>query len=116
MPEQPEPNDHPGGSRPRLLAILLIVGIGAVLVARLPGAISARLADAELADPVVDISHLVDRYYYRDYDREQLRLGAIRGMLNTLQDPYTEYIPPCARRSSTRSFAASSSVLEPRSR
>ena len=94
MPEQPEPNDHPGGSRPRLLAILLIVGIGAVLVARLPGAISARLADAELVDPVVDISHLVDRYYYRDYDREQLRLGAIRGMLNTLQDPYTEYIPP----------------------
>jgi len=94
VPEQPEPNDHPGGSRPRLLAILLIVGIGAVLVARLPGAISARLADAELVDPVVDISHLVDRYYYRDYDREQLRLGAIRGMLNTLQDPYTEYIPP----------------------
>ena len=34
MPEQPEPNDHPGGSRPRLLAILLIVGIGAVLVGR----------------------------------------------------------------------------------
>lgn len=94
MSDQPEQHDRPERSGPRLLAILLIVGIGAVLVARLPGAISARLADARLVDPVVDITHLVDRYYYREYNEEEMRLGAIRGMLNTLEDPYTEYIPP----------------------
>jgi carboxyl-terminal processing protease len=94
LPDQSEHHARSERSGPRLLAVLLIVGIGAVLVARLPGAISARLGDAALVDPVVDISHLVDRYYYREYDEEEMRLGAIRGMLNTLQDPYTEYIPP----------------------
>jgi carboxyl-terminal processing protease len=85
------PPDRP---KSQVLAILLIVLIGGVLVLRLPGAITARLSDAELAEPVIDIAHLVDRYYYRDYSKEDLRAGAIRGMLNTLQDPYTEYIPP----------------------
>lgn len=81
-------------SKSHLLAVLLIVGVGAVLVARLPGAMTARLSDASYADPVLDIANLVDRYYYRDYDRNDMRLGAIRGMLSTLDDPYTEYIPP----------------------
>ncbi|MFG0294109.1 MAG: S41 family peptidase [Phycisphaerales bacterium JB050] len=87
---------QPQNERPKshFLAILLIVTVGGVLVARLPGAITARMSDAAFTEPVVDIAHLVDRYYYRDYDEEELRLGAIRGMLSTLQDPYTEYIPP----------------------
>lgn len=87
---------EPQHERPKsqFLAILLIVAVGGILVARMPGAITARMADAEFTEPVIDIAHLVDRYYYRDYDEEELRLGAIRGMLDTLGDPYSEYIPP----------------------
>jgi len=92
LSEPTNPQTRP--DRTALPALLLTMAVGAILVFRLPGAVSARLSDAEIAEPIVDIAHLVDRYYYRDYDQEALRLGAIRGMLSTLEDPYTEYIPP----------------------
>lgn len=90
-----EPTNQP--HRSALPALLLTMAVGAVLVFRLPGAMNARLSDTEMSQPIVDIAHLVDRYYYRDYDRSALQLGAIQGMLSTLEDPYTEYIPPAAQ-------------------
>lgn len=80
--------------RSNLLALLLIIAVGAVLVVRLPIAIRDRIADTHLLDPVTDIAHLVDRHFYREFQTASLREGAIRGMLEALNDPYTEYIPP----------------------
>lgn len=92
MSDPTNPQTKP--DRTGLPALLLTMAVGAILVFRLPGAVSARLSDAEMVEPIVDIAHLVDRYYYRDYDDQTLQLGAIRGMLSILEDPYTEYIPP----------------------
>jgi len=89
---------NPAPPRTSMFALLLIMLVGGILVLRLPGAVASRLSDADLLDPILDISHLIDRYYYRDFDEQALRDGAIRGMLEALQDPYTEYIPP-ARQS-----------------
>ncbi|MFU8829842.1 MAG: S41 family peptidase [Phycisphaerales bacterium] len=89
---------NPAPPRTSMFALLLIMLVGGILVLRLPGAVASRLSDADLLDPILDISHLIDRYFYRDFDEQALREGAIRGMLEALQDPYTEYIPP-ARQS-----------------
>lgn len=44
-------------------------------------------------DPIVDIQRLVARQYVVEPDFRALQLGAINGMLETLDDPYTVFIP-----------------------
>ena len=36
---------------------------------------------------------MLERYYVEDLDEEALQAGAIRGMLETLNDPYTVFVP-----------------------
>lgn len=76
------------------MMILLIV-VGALAV-RLPMAIADRAGDYALFDPVVDVEHLVSSKFYRELtpeDFKKMQEGAIRGMLEVLDDRYTEYIP-----------------------
>ncbi len=76
-------------------ALVLLVALGALAV-RLPLAIAERAGDYAMFDPVVDVQHLVMRRFYRELSPEDLKkmqTGAIRGMLEVLDDRYTEYIP-----------------------
>ncbi len=75
--------------------VLLVLVFGALLV-RLPLAIAQRGADYALFDPVVDVEHLISAHFFKELDEPLLRrmqTGAISGMLEALDDPYTEYIP-----------------------
>ena len=88
---------HQKQTRIRLLAPLtiLLVAIG-VLGVRLPMAIADRAGDYAMFDPVVDVEHLVSRKFFRELspeDYKKMQEGAIRGMLEVLDDKYTEYIP-----------------------
>jgi carboxyl-terminal processing protease len=73
----------------------LTVALGAVLV-RLPLAAAERGTDYALFDPIVDVNHLIGEHFFKDLDEEsrrEMQEGAIRGMIEALDDPYTEFIP-----------------------
>ncbi len=75
--------------------VLLVLVVGALLV-RLPLAIAQRGADYALFDPIVDVEHLLSEHFFKELDDpllQRMQSGAIRGMLEALDDPYTEYIP-----------------------
>jgi carboxyl-terminal processing protease len=41
---------------------------------------------------LLGIKEFLEDYYYKDIDKEKLQEGAIRGMLESLDDPYTVYL------------------------
>jgi carboxyl-terminal processing protease len=71
--------------------------VSAVLVAllafQLPGSIATRDNDYAWVGTLVDIHRRVADNYVEPVDAEQLRQGAIDGLLQQL-DPYTVYVPP----------------------
>lgn len=69
---------------------VLGVGLAAALAA------SSRSTEYALLDPIVDVQHLVTTHFVRDLSDDDLKAmqqGAIRGLLEPLEDPYTEFIP-----------------------
>lgn len=76
------------GTAALVLAAVALVAPGQALRAASPS------TDYAVFDPLVDIYTLVNRSFYKEPDRKSLQLGAIRGMLEALDDPYTEFIPP----------------------
>ena len=72
----------------------------ALLLVRMPSAIAEHAAGYEFTDPIVDVFYLVEQHFLRDPDVEHMQDEAISGMLESLDDPYTVYVPP----SETREF------------
>lgn len=87
-------SEHP---RPRrkstLAATVLLIALG-ILAIRLPSVAAQRSADYSYWAPLVDVYALVERHFFKEPDHEAMQEGAIRGMLEALDDPYTEYVPP----------------------
>lgn len=75
-----------------LAPVLLILTLG-VLFVRLPLAIAERASDYATFDPVVEVYANIDKHFYRAFDHKALQEGAIRGIIEALDDPYTEFIP-----------------------
>lgn len=71
-----------------LLAILGVAVVGSTL------ALSTRPSDYEFYDPIVDVKTRLSSRYIEAPDEKKLQTGAIQGMIETLGDPYTEYVPP----------------------
>ena len=83
--------------RPRnFIATALLVFIVLVLGVRLPMAAAERVDLYKTMDPLTDVLYFIDRRFYKEIDHETLREGAITGMLEALDDRYTEYIPPAS--------------------
>jgi carboxyl-terminal processing protease len=76
---------------------LLVVLTGWVLV-QLPMAIADRSSSYDWFDPLIEIRHILSARYVTEPDQDAMRQGAIDGMLNSLDDPYTTFIPPARRR------------------
>ncbi len=74
-----------------------LVGILAVAVVGSTIAITQR-PDYTFFDPLVAIKSAVSQRFVDGPDEEAMQLGAIRGMLEALNDPYTEYVPPSGIR------------------
>lgn len=57
--------------------------------------------DYAFFEPLIDIKVLLGQRYVDDLDEEAekaMQVGAINGMLEALNDPYTVYVPPAERR------------------
>ncbi len=76
------------------LASGLLLIVIAILGFRLPTAAAERIDLYQTMDPLTDILFFIDKKFYKEVDLEEMRLGAIDGMIDALDDPYTEYIPP----------------------
>ncbi len=75
--------------------VLLTIVLGALFV-RLPMAAADRATDYALFDPIVDVNHLISEHFFKELDGElkrKMQEGAINGMIEALDDPYTEYVP-----------------------
>ncbi|MFG0284476.1 MAG: S41 family peptidase [Phycisphaerales bacterium JB039] len=82
-------------ARLTLPALLIILG-AAVFGSTL--AIAQRGRDYDFFDPIIDIKSFISARYVQAPDDDALQLGAIRGMLEALDDPYTFYVPAAETR------------------
>ncbi len=77
--------------------VLMITLFGALLV-QLPLAIADRSSDYEWFDPIVDVRHLIVQRFVDEPDDDAMQTAMIRSMINTLDDPYTVFVPPAQER------------------
>lgn len=78
----------------KLIAALLALGaIGAVFLALAPTRAAAPSSPYAWFEPLVDIERIIADRYVEEPDHEAMQLGAIEGMIEALNDPYTEFIP-----------------------
>jgi len=76
--------------------VAILVLVAGVLAVRLSLAAADRAGVYQMFDPVVDVEHLLSEHFIRelsDEDYKAMQLGAISGLIETLDDPYTEFIP-----------------------
>jgi len=71
--------------------VILAVLVGALLGWQIPDVLGRRLDAYNFFDPVVDIRAEILRNYVEEVDEKELLHGAINGMLEQLDDPYTVY-------------------------
>jgi carboxyl-terminal processing protease len=58
--------------------------------------------DYSFFDEIVEIKHIISNRYVSPVDDDKLREGAIRGMVEALDDPYTVYVPASEARAFTK--------------
>ncbi len=58
----------------------------------------AQRDDFAFFDPLMDVKGAIDRFYLEEPDEKALQTGAIEGMVATLNDPYTVYVPARERK------------------
>ncbi|MDX2132735.1 MAG: S41 family peptidase [Planctomycetota bacterium] len=94
---------QPRAAWKRALIAVPVVGIS-VLGLAAGAAIGKRLAtgasadDYAFFDELVEVKHLLSQRYVDAPDDARLREGAIRGMVEALDDPYTVYVPAAEQR------------------
>ncbi len=78
--------------RSRLTEAVLV---GTLAVAVLGSTLAIRTARDDLAffDPLIDVKALLDARYVRELDQHRLQISAIQGMIDALDDPYTQFVP-----------------------
>lgn len=71
-----------------LVAILGVAVLGSTLrIAQMGG-------DYEFFDPLIDVKHILTTRYVEPVDAATLQRAAIDGMIESLNDPFTVYVPP----------------------
>ncbi len=77
----------------RILAPIFLTVIVGTLLVQLPLAIAARSTDYTWCNPILDVWYLINTSFVEEVDAEELRLAAIDGMIESLGDRYTVYVP-----------------------
>jgi carboxyl-terminal processing protease len=98
-PADPSPAPPPArrGIAGRLTLPALVTILGAAVIGSTL-AIAQRSRDYTFFDPIVDIKSFISARYIEEPDDQALQLGAIRGMLEALGDPYSFYVPGAETR------------------
>ena len=73
---------------------ILMLFASAIIVLRLPAALAKRAQRTELAQGLVEVAQTLESEFVRELSRDELREGAIQGMVESAGDPYTVWIPP----------------------
>lgn len=80
-------------ARSRMSALLMILGVAVVGSTIAVTTKAARVGDYGFYDPIVDVHTMIDRLYVEEPDEEAVQQGAIEGMIEKLNDPYTQFVP-----------------------
>lgn len=80
-------------ARSRMSALLMILGVAVVGSTIAVSTNAARVGDYGFYDPIVDVHTMIDRLYVEEPDESAIQQGAIEGMLEKLNDPYTQFVP-----------------------
>ncbi len=75
-----------------LIGILGVAVIGST-IAVATNAIKITNDEYGFFDPIVDVRTLIDGLYVEETETDKLQLGAINGMIDELNDPYTTFVP-----------------------
>lgn len=75
---------------------LLDSALVAVLGVAVVGAVGARHLgdDYRFLDPLIEAKHIISKEFVEEPKLDKLQEGAIKGMVEALDDPYTVYVPP----------------------
>ncbi|MFG0313288.1 MAG: S41 family peptidase, partial [Phycisphaerales bacterium] len=75
-----------------LIGILGVAVVGSTIAVATN---AIRITDDQYSffDPIVDVSTLINALYVEEADIEAMQRGAIEGMLEELNDPYTTFVP-----------------------
>jgi len=73
------------------VSLVCVLGL-AVLASTV--SLGQRSADYKFFDELIEVKAILSRQFVEAPDEEKLRQGAIRGMVEALNDPYTMYVPP----------------------
>jgi carboxyl-terminal processing protease len=87
-------------NREKLAWVVSVVLVG-VLAFQLPGSMATRDDDYQWVGTLVDIHRRVADSYVEPINEDELRQGAIKGLLEKL-DPYTVYVPPAEQEAFDR--------------
>ncbi len=68
--------------------------LGVLGVAAAGSTVALTRPDYAFFDPLIGVKSLISQRYVTQPDEKALQIGAINGMLETLNDPYTVYVPP----------------------
>jgi carboxyl-terminal processing protease len=81
----------------RILAPTLLVLLFGTLLIQLPIAIAHRASDYEWFDPIIEVRTVLLNNFVREPDEKAMQRAMIDGMIASLDDPYTQYVPPADR-------------------
>jgi carboxyl-terminal processing protease len=83
-------------ARQAVLAVLVAFLFG-VFIARLPATLAFYRGDADWARALLETEQIIRARYVDPIDQQVLLNGAIDGMVRSLDDRYSEFIPPAQR-------------------
>lgn len=77
----------------QIVAPMLLAALAGALLIQLPLAIAERSNAYEWFNPIIDVRSILLERYVADVDEQKMQQAMIEGMVDSLNDPYTEFIP-----------------------
>lgn len=74
--------------------VALLAVLGVAVTGSAAALFTRSSSDYAFFDPIIEVKRLIDDTFVREVDQEAVQQAAIRGMVEALGDPYSEYIPP----------------------
>lgn len=78
--------------RVSLVSVLAVAALGSTV------ALIHRGDDYTFLDDLIEVKHVIATRFVDEPDMNKLKQGAIKGMVEALNDPYTVYVPPVEQR------------------
>ncbi len=86
--------------KPRFLFQASLVGILGVAVLGSTFVVSRQ--DYSFFDPLITVKGIISKTYVSEPDEKAMQLAAINGLVESLNDPYTVYVPPADSKNFTK--------------